>query len=181
MSVTVQYNPKIVLTGDQVEDRGEIFDCSRCSSGSSCVCCNNLNNDRANGCRKCSCQSKIPSTIDCIAGGGACYYKDKGQCSGSCSSACSTTNGSTNNCFLNRVLYDTTRTSSLSTSCSDAQIYINNPSIIGQVTNANQINTQCSTNDQLRCCKGDSTLGAQLCGQYWGPTNTEGQCKHIVT
>jgi hypothetical protein len=197
--VTVQYYPVIVLSSDQVEYDGQVYECSgNCTGAGTCVCCDgnfyhlfvflltskktDLSGGRPIPCQKCSCQQKIPSVFGCFESTQACYYKGISTCPGSCSSSC---NG---DCTVNNPVFSTTMATTL-VSCTQAQAYINaynsgnqsDPNYIGEILNVSQITTQCSSSDQLLCCQGNTDLGSNLCGPYWGPSNTGGQCDAIMT
>lgn len=45
---------------------------------------------------------------------------------------------------------------------------------------AKQITVQCTAATRLRCCQGDITLGETLCGAFFGPNNTVGNCDPIM-
>jgi hypothetical protein len=176
-SVVVKYNPVVKLGDKEVEADGKVFKCSRCCGGGSCVCCGDLNGGRSLGCKKCSCQNKIPSGIgECFGGSQCCYYRGEGQCSGGgCSRGCG---GGT--CTTNNPIFDTTVTLSKNVSCDSARMYVTNSSLIGKILNSDEVLTQCDPSKRTLCCKGDSSLGAGLCGDYWGPTNHTGTCDAIM-
>lgn len=173
--VAVQYNAIVPLQSNQVENGGEVFNCSECCQSASCVCCGDLDGGRGNGCKKCSCQSKIPSSVnECFGGSGCCYFKGS-ACVGGCSTSCG------GSCSVNATIFDTSQILTVNVSCSTAQSYIADPTLVGNVLNASQVQTQCSTVSQQQCCKGDTTLGPGLCGPFWGPNNYSGACDTIMT
>lgn len=172
--VLVEYNPKIILRSNQVEFGGAAFDCSNCCGSDKCVCCNDLNSNSI-ACMKCSCQGKLSS---CGSGGNCCYYQGPTVCTGRCFSNCAGSPGG--DCGQNSLVIDKKTVARATVSCTQAVQYINDKSLIGQVINANAIYTQCNEVSQMKCCRGDFTIGATNCGPYWGPTN-EGTCDTIMT
>jgi hypothetical protein len=171
MNVVVEYNAIQPLPAGSVELNGEVFKCSTCCTGGSCVCCQDLDGGRATGCQKCSCQKVIDNNAGGCLGSSCCYT---GTCFTNCSGGCAG-----ESCNTNAPIYSTS-VSSITASCASAQNYINNPLLIGQVTNVTQIEAQCNAVTQIECCKGNSSLGQSLCGPYWGPANTQGTCDGIM-
>ena len=64
-------------------------------------------------------------------------------------------------------------------SCPDAAVFNANPAN-GRVINFNAVTIQCNPDSRLACCQGNTLLGSDACGVWWGPTNNKGQCDQLM-
>lgn len=155
VSVSVTYQPIKVLEDYEIEWNDAPFNCNTCSWVGCCG--DDIGSGTKDQCYKCACQAK--GTHKC------------GLHIGCPGKHCGTDK------TLNEPIYEPQITKVML--CSEALSLISDTQQAATVTNIDEINTVCTPSERLNCCKGLGT--ADLCGTFWGPSNTTGDCDSIMS
>lgn len=175
VTVTVHKRKYAQLGVDQIECRGQVFDCNSCNGG----CCN----------------SADPCCIKC-----ACMGKGRNPCNPGTVPTCFLAEGFQNLCESkynnhptdSKVLLDSTET--IKMKCSEAlkelkdqeikEYTINGHPIAVQrpqlITNKDAILTMCSSVGRRNCCLKLPGSDPSLCQEYYSDNNSEGVCDTAV-
>jgi hypothetical protein len=156
MSVEVRFKTRERLGKDEIEYHGKIFDCGRCKET---VCCELASSSTSRPCWKCACQRKGGKKC----GIATCFKPNE----------CKKRNYNKNPTVWSKEKKEFW-------SCETAALRLQDTTNY-QILNKNDLVLQCTDEGRIRCCRGDTDVSAQMCGNYWGPANQKGGCDELMT